>query len=61
MQSGNGQVVLDTPAMVYDRVFAYYDSLCQKKAKETRVVSLAESTRLPRATAGRGLNGDKKV
>jgi len=56
----NGQVVLDTPAMVYDRVFAYYDVICDKKRKERRVVSRSAAAGLPR-TAGAKLGGDKKV
>jgi hypothetical protein len=54
-------VVLDTTAMVYDRVFAYYDSLCQEKRKERQVYSRAAAAGLPRATRATGLNGDKKV
>jgi hypothetical protein len=54
-------VVLDTPAMVYDRVFAYYDVLCQEKRKQRQIYSRSASAGLPKATSATGLSGDKKV
>jgi len=60
MADDGGQVVLDTPAMVYDRVFAYYDVLCEQKRKERRVFSRSAAAHQPR-TAGAKLGGDKKV
>ena len=57
----NGQVVLDTTAMVYDRVFAYYDVLTKKQSSDRRLFSRHDSARQPKATGARGLSGDKKV
>jgi len=56
-----GQVVLDTTAMVYDRVFAYYDVIAKKQSSERRLFSRHDVARQPKATGARGLSGDKKV
>jgi len=57
----NGQVVLDTTAMVYDRRFAYYDVLATKQSNERRLFSRASAARQPKGTGAKGLSGDKKV
>lgn len=57
----NGQVVLDTTAMVYDRYFAYYDVLTKKQSSERRLFTRHDSVRQPKGTGARGLSGDKKV
>jgi len=57
----NGQVVLDTTAMVYDRIFAYYDVLTKKQSNERRLFTRHDSARQPKGTGARGLSGDKKV
>ena len=46
----NGQVVLDTTAMVYDRVLAYYDVLTKKESNERRLFSRHDAARQPKAS-----------
>jgi len=46
--------------MVYDRVAAYYDVLCDEKRKERRIVSRSTAAGLPRKKGVR-LGGDNKV
>jgi hypothetical protein len=56
-----GQVVLDTTAMIYDRVFAYYDVLATKESTERRLFTRHAAVRQPKGTGAKGLSGDKKV
>lgn len=57
----NGQVVLDTTAMIYDRVFGYYDVLAKKESSERRLYARHAAAKQPKGTGARGLSGDKKV
>jgi len=57
----SGQVVLDTTAMVYDRVMAYYDVLATEESTKRRLFSRHAFARQPKGTGAKGLSGDKKV
>jgi translation elongation factor EF-4 len=56
-----GHVVLDTTGMVYDRAFAYFDSVCEKKREERKVVARHEVESLPKNIKSQGFQGDKRV
>jgi hypothetical protein len=57
----NGQVVLDTTAMVYDRVMAYYDVLATEESSKRRLFTRHAAANQPKGTGAKGLSGDKKV
>lgn len=56
-----GHVVLDTPGMVYERSFAYFDDVCKKKREARNVEARHKIEALPRGIESKGLQGDKRV